>query len=74
MTLESALRHYTIDGAYASFEEAEKGSIAAGKRADLIVLSQDLFRQPAEAILETRVLLTLMDGRVVYRAREFPAP
>ena len=74
VSLESALRHYTIDGAYASFEEAEKGSIAAGKRADLIVLSQDLFRQPAEAILETRVLLTLMDGRVVYRAREFPGP
>jgi predicted amidohydrolase YtcJ len=72
--LESALRHYTIDGAYASFEESEKGSIASGKRADLVVLSEDLFRRPPEAILKTRVLLTVMDGRVVHRAAELPAP
>jgi predicted amidohydrolase YtcJ len=74
VSLESALRHYTIDGAYASFEESEKGSIAPGKRADLVVLSEDLFRQPPEAILKTRVLLTVMDGRVVHRAAELPAP
>jgi len=74
VSLESALRHYTIDGAYASFEESEKGSIAAGKRADLVVLSEDLFRQPPDAILRTRVLLTVMDGRVVHRAPELPAP
>jgi predicted amidohydrolase YtcJ len=43
VSLESALRHYTIDGAYASFEEAEKGSLAPGKRANLVVLSEDLF-------------------------------
>jgi len=74
VSLESALRHYTIDGAYASFEEAEKGSVAPGKRADLVVLSEDLFRLPPEAILKTRVLLTVMDGRVVHRGPEFPAP
>jgi predicted amidohydrolase YtcJ len=74
VSLESALRHYTIDGAYASFEEAEKGSVAPGKRADLVVLSEDLFRQPPEAILKTRVLLTVMDGRVVHRGPEFPVP
>jgi len=74
VSLESALRHYTVDGAYASFEEAEKGSLAPGKRADLVVLSEDLFRQPPEAILETKVLLTVMDGRVVHRGPEFPAP
>jgi predicted amidohydrolase YtcJ len=50
VSLESALRHYTIDGAYASFEDAEKGSLAAGKRADLVVLSEDLFAQPPEAV------------------------
>ncbi|PYQ04280.1 MAG: amidohydrolase, partial [Acidobacteria bacterium] len=72
--LENALRHYTIDGAYASFEESEKGSIATGKRADLVVLSEDLFRLPPDAILKTRVLLTVMDGRVVHRAPELPAP
>ena len=74
VSLESALRHYTIDGAYASFEEAEKGSVAPGKRADLVVLSEGLFRLPPEAILKTRVLLTVMDGRVVHRGPEFPAP
>jgi predicted amidohydrolase YtcJ len=66
VSLESALRHYTIDGAYASFEEREKGSLAVGKRADLVVLSDDLFKAPPEAILNVKVLLTVMDGRIVY--------
>jgi predicted amidohydrolase YtcJ len=74
VSLESALRHYTIDGAYASFEEAEKGSLAPGKRADLVVLSEDLFPQPPEAILKTRVLFTMVDGRVVHHDPAFPAP
>jgi hypothetical protein len=74
VSLESALRHYTIDGAYASFEEAEKGSLAAGKRADLVVLSEDLFRQPPEAILKAKVLLTVMDGRAVYHDPSLPMP
>jgi hypothetical protein len=74
VTLENALRHYTIDGAFASFEEKEKGSLAVGKRADLVVLSEGLFRQPPEAILKARILLTLMDGRVVYRDPELAEP
>jgi predicted amidohydrolase YtcJ len=68
VSLESALRHYTIDGAHASFEEGEKGSIAVGKRADLAVLSEDLFQSPPETILKTKVLLTVMDGKVVHRS------
>jgi len=71
VSLADALKHYTIDGAYASFEEKEKGSISLGKRADLIVLSEDLFKVPPEAILKTKVLLTLMDGRPVYRSAGF---
>jgi predicted amidohydrolase YtcJ len=67
VSLESALRHYTIDAAYASFEEAVKGSLAVGKKADLVVLSEDLFKAPPEAILKAKVLLTVMDGRIVYR-------
>jgi predicted amidohydrolase YtcJ len=67
LSLESALRHYTLDAAYASFEEREKGSIAEGKLGDLVVLSEDLFRAGPEAILRARVVLTVMDGRVVYR-------
>ncbi len=69
--LDNALRHYTIDAAYASFEETLKGSLVAGKKADLVVLSDDLFRAPAEAILKTKVLLTLMDGRVVHEDPAF---
>ena len=71
VSLESALRHYTIDAAYASFEEKQKGSLSTGKLADLVVLSEDLFQQAPEAILKTRVLLTLMDGRVVHRDPAF---
>jgi predicted amidohydrolase YtcJ len=74
VSLDSALRHYTIDGAFASFEDKEKGSLAVGKRADLVVLSEDLFKRPAEAILKTRILLTVMDGRTVHRDREFSEP
>jgi hypothetical protein len=67
VTLENALRHYTADGAYAAFEETERGSLTAGKWADLVVLSNDLFAVPPEKILDTRVLLTMMGGRVVHR-------
>jgi predicted amidohydrolase YtcJ len=70
VSLDDALRHYTIDAAYASFEEQEKGSIAAGKRADLAVLSTNLFEAPPEAILKTKVVLTVLDGKVVYRGEE----
>jgi predicted amidohydrolase YtcJ len=68
VSLESALRHYTVDAAYASFEEDEKGQIAPGKLADLVVLSEDLFEAPPEAILRARVVTTILGGRVVYAA------
>ena len=69
--LESALRHYTIDAAYASFEEDDKGSITEGKLADFVVLSEDLFGTGPETILKTKVLLTAMDGRLVHRETPF---
>jgi predicted amidohydrolase YtcJ len=68
ISLEDALRHYTIDGAYASFEESEKGSLEPGKLADLVVLSDDIFAGPPETLLKTRVLLTLLGGREVFRS------
>jgi predicted amidohydrolase YtcJ len=71
VSLESALRHYTFDAAYASFEEEEKGSLVAGKRADLVVLSENFFDQPPEAILRAKALVTVMDGRIVHRAPPF---
>jgi predicted amidohydrolase YtcJ len=70
ITVEAALRHYTIDGAYANFDEDVRGMLAPGKLADLVVLSQDLLTiQPSE-ILKTKVLLTVMGGRDTYRDKD----
>jgi len=66
ITVDDALRLYTINGAYASFEENVKGSIEAGKLADLIVLSHDPRTVPPSKIKEIRVETTIMGGRVVY--------
>jgi hypothetical protein len=68
---EAALRHFTRDAAYASFEEQRKGTLAPGMLADLVVLSDDILSIPAERILKTRVLLTVMGGRETYRAGDF---
>ncbi len=67
VTLETALRAYTVSGAYSSFEERTKGQIKPGMLADIIVFSQDLFRIPPAEIARTHVALTIQDGVVVYR-------
>ncbi|MBC8121956.1 MAG: amidohydrolase [Gemmatimonadaceae bacterium] len=67
LTLDQALRGYTSAGAYASFEEKTKGQLAPGMWADVIVLSQDLFKIPTIDIHKTRVVLTIFDGKVLYR-------
>lgn len=66
VSLVETLRAYTEAAAWASFEEGIKGRIAPGMLADLVVLSQDLFRIDPLRIHQTRVLLTIFDGRVVY--------
>lgn len=71
VSAESALRHYTADAAFAGFAEKERGSIAVGKRADLVVLSRDLLSGPPEEVLKTKALLTLLDGKVVWRDPSF---
>lgn len=68
----AALRHFTRDGAYASFDENSRGTLAAGRLADFVVLSQDILSIPPSEILRTRVLLTVMGGRDTYRAPDFP--
>jgi predicted amidohydrolase YtcJ len=68
ITAEAALRHYTRDGAYASFDEEIRGTLSAGKLADFVVLSNDILTVPPAEILKTRVLLTVMGGRDTYRA------
>jgi predicted amidohydrolase YtcJ len=66
--LPEMLAAYTIAGAYTAFQERETGSIEVGKSADLIVLDHNLFTVPPERIHETKVVLTLLEGREVYRA------
>jgi predicted amidohydrolase YtcJ len=68
LTLEEALRGYTVEAAYAEFEEKDKGSIEKGKLADLTVIAQDITRIPLPEILSIRVLKTFVGGKVVYDA------
>ncbi len=65
------LAAYTINGAYVNFEETETGSIEVGKAADLIVLDRNLFEIPAHEIHNAKVLLTLLDGKSVFRHVSF---
>jgi hypothetical protein len=65
--LDTALRAYTQAGAWSSFEEREKGTLAPGKLADFVLLSEDLFRIAASKIHATRVDLTVFGGRIVHR-------
>ena len=67
---EDALRMYTINNAYASFEEKQKGSIEAGKFADLVVLSADLLTCAKDSIRLIKPILTMVDGKIVYDAKE----
>ncbi|MBW2123516.1 MAG: amidohydrolase family protein [Deltaproteobacteria bacterium] len=58
---------FTINGAYANFLERETGSLQVGKVADIVVIDGNLFEMPASEIGKTRVVLTLFEGREVYR-------
>jgi predicted amidohydrolase YtcJ len=69
LTVAEAVYAYTAGAAYASGEEAIKGTLSPGKLADLVVLSQDIFAVDPMAIVETEVLATMFDGQFVY-ARE----
>jgi predicted amidohydrolase YtcJ len=62
-----ALAMYTIEGAFSSFEENVKGSIAEGRLADLVVLSEDPTSVPPERLKELEVVMTILDGRVVWQ-------
>ena len=66
LSVEEAVEAYTAGSAYATFQEKQLGTLEPGKLADLIVLSQDIFSIAPETISTTRVLLTMVGGKVVY--------
>ena len=70
ISLEETVRAYTVGSAYAEFQENVKGSVSAGKLADLVLLSRDIFTIDPNEIENVKVVLTMVDGRVVYEARE----
>ncbi len=67
-----ALEAYTINAAYAAFEEDLKGSLTAGKLADITVLSRDILSIPAPEILETVVVMTIVGGSIVFEREGLP--
>ncbi len=66
---EQAIRLYTINGAWLTFEEDRKGSLEPGKFADLIMIDRDILSCPVDAIRSTKVLLTMVGGRIVWESR-----
>lgn len=67
ISLEEAIRAYTLNGAYAEFAEGKKGSLEEGKYADIVVLNNNLFDIPQDDIPQTQVLMTIVGGKIVYR-------
>ncbi|MBV9926669.1 MAG: amidohydrolase [Acidobacteria bacterium] len=70
ITVEEAVRAYTVGSAYAEFAEQSKGTITTGKLADLVILDRDIFQIDPAEIEKVRVTLTIMDGRVVYEKKD----
>jgi predicted amidohydrolase YtcJ len=70
ISVEEAVRAYTIGSAFAEFQENEKGTITPGKLADIVILSRDIFKIELQEIEKAKATMTIMDGRVVYEARE----
>ena len=68
VTREEAIRMYTVNGAYLSFEEDIKGSLEPGMLADMIVIDRDILTCPEDDIKDTKVLRTILGGKTVYEA------
>jgi predicted amidohydrolase YtcJ len=62
-----ALKSYTLDAAYAAFEDKEKGSLKPGKYADITVLSKDILTVPDDEILKAEILYTIVGGKIKYQ-------
>jgi predicted amidohydrolase YtcJ len=71
LDLETSLRSYTVNNAWAEGEEKAKGSLTAGKLADFVVIDRDLFAIPAAQLRDAKVLMTIVGGRVVHALSPF---
>jgi len=71
LDLETSLRSYTVNNAWAEGEEANKGALTAGKLADFVIIDRDLFAIPATQLKEARVLLTVAGGRITHAVSPF---
>jgi predicted amidohydrolase YtcJ len=71
LTLREAIRSMTIDAAYTTHEDRVTGSLEPGKLADLIVIDRNLFHIPKEEIGDTKTLMTMVGGKVVWRSPQF---
>ena len=69
VSVAEALEAYTAGAAYSEFQESEKGTIRAGRLADLVLLSGDPLRVPPEAIRDLTVVMTIVAGKIVYDRR-----
>jgi predicted amidohydrolase YtcJ len=66
LTVAEAVKAYTLGSAYAEFQESSKGSIETGKLADFVILSDDIFTIAPARIDRAKVIMTVVNGRVVY--------
>ncbi|MDQ6630591.1 MAG: amidohydrolase family protein, partial [Verrucomicrobiota bacterium] len=67
LTREQAIRFYTINNCYLNFEERIKGSLEPGKYADLILIDRDILKCPVDQIRDTKVLMTMVGGKIVWK-------
>lgn len=67
ISLEEAIKGYTLNAAFTEFAEHLKGSVEEGKLADIVILDQNLFEIPPERILDTRVIMTVLNGEIIYK-------
>jgi predicted amidohydrolase YtcJ len=66
VSVEEAVKMFTVEGAYASFEEDVKGTLEVDKYADIVVLNKNIFEIKEDYIKDVKVDLTIMNGRIVY--------
>jgi predicted amidohydrolase YtcJ len=65
--MRAAIAAYTLEPAFAEFEETRKGTLTVGKLADIVVLARDITKLAPEDVLQTRVDITIVEGQVAYR-------